>query len=125
MSAATVSRTCGSLVVKKAWKRQSSNSDAWFGSEGALKSRIRRTTSRPGTESAFVPEANAVKPTSATSALLISAPVCSSWIASVYSMVVQASSAMPAIAALMFGVIRTVTDTWAQARAAAPMVALP
>jgi hypothetical protein len=70
-------------------------------------------------------EANAVNDTSATSARLISSPVCSSTIASVYSMAVQASSAMVAIAALMFGVIRTVTDTSAPALTAAPIVGLP
>lgn len=75
--------TSGSLVVKKAWKRQSSNSDAWLGSAGALKSGIRRTTSRPGTRSAFLLDANAVNGTSATSALEISWPLSSSTIASV------------------------------------------
>jgi hypothetical protein len=40
-------------------------------------------------------------------------------------MVVQASSAMQPMAALTFGSIRTVTDTWAPARIAAPIVAWP
>ena len=69
--------------------------------------------------------ANAVNGTSATSALEISSPVSWSTIASVYSIVVQASSVMVATAALMFGVIRTVTDTWAPAPTAAPIVGLP
>ncbi len=69
--------------------------------------------------------ANAVKPISATSALEISSRVSSSRIASVYSIVVHTSSTMLAMAALMFGVIRTVTDTCAPARTAAPIVGLP
>ena len=85
----------------------------------ALKSGIRRTTSRPGTCSAFFCAANAVKPISATSAREIQRPVASSKIASVYSIVVHASSAIAAIAALIWVFIRTVTDTAAPpARAA-------
>ncbi len=77
----------------------------------ALKSGIRRTTSRPGTWSAFFCAANAVNGTSATSAREIHCCVSSSKMASVYSMVVHAASSMVAIAFLTAGSIRTVTDT--------------
>jgi len=52
-----------------------------------LKSGILRTTSRPGTCSAFFCAANAVRLISATSAREIHLPVASSSIASVYSIV--------------------------------------
>lgn len=52
-----------------------------------------------------------MNPVSATSAREIHRPVASSKTASVYSMVVHASSAIAAIAALIWAFIRTVTDT--------------
>ena len=85
---------------------------------------IRRTTSRPVTRSAFLWELNAVKGTSATCARDTHRPVSGSRTTSVYSIVVEASSAMPPIAALTFWSMRTVTDTWAPALAA-PIVAWP
>jgi len=78
-----------------------------------------RATSRPGTWSFFFWAANAVKSISATSARETHRPVTSSKTASVYSMVVHASSLTVLIAALTRLSIRTVTDTAAPpARAA-------
>ena len=77
---------------------------------------MRRTTSRPGTRSAILCAENAVNGTSATSAREIQAPVASSKTASVYSMVVHASSSMLAMAALTALSMRTVTETSAPAR---------
>lgn len=74
---------------------------------------MRRTTSRPGTRSAFFFDANAVKGTSATSAREIHVPVASSRIAFGYLIVVHASSPIEAIAALTGLVARRVTYTWA------------
>ena len=56
LSAATVSSIGGSVVVKKAWKRQVSNKRVLPGALffSALRSGMRRTTSRPGTCSAFL-----------------------------------------------------------------------
>src|SRR4051794_9376369 len=79
----------------------------------AWKSGIRRTISRPSTWSALGWAANAVKATSATSAEEIHCPEVSSKTASVYSIVVHASSPMSAIAALTRWSIRIVTDTCA------------
>ena len=73
----------------------------------------------------FFREVNAVKSISATSAREIHAPLSSSRIASVYSIVVYALSSMPAIAALIVPVSRTVTDTSAPALIAVPTVACP
>ena len=86
---------------------------------------MRRTTSRPGTCSVAFLEVNAVKGTSATSARDTQVPVASSKTASVYSMGVHASSPMAAIAALTLGSRRTVTDTSAPPRTAAPTVGAP
>ena len=66
-----------------------------------------------------------MKGISATSAREIHVPVASSKTASVYSIVVHASSPMLAIAALTLGSIRTVTDTSAPPRTAAPTVTAP
>ena len=85
-----------------------------------LRSGIRRTTSRPGTRSAFFWAAKAVKSISATSAREIHLPVASSKTASVYSTLTHASSAIVVIAALTLGSIRTVTETSAPARTAEP-----
>lgn len=101
LSAATVSRTAGSVVVKKAWNRQRSNKVPC--PSAALRSGIRRATSWPGTWSAFFCPAKAVKPIPATSAREIHCPVVSSWTASGYSMVCHVDSPMPAIAALTWG----------------------
>jgi hypothetical protein len=84
----------------------------------ALKSGIRRTTSRPGTCSDFFCAANAVNGSSATSAREIQRPVASSKTASVYSMVVHAAWSMVAIAFLTALSMRTVTDP-----AAPPLIA--
>jgi hypothetical protein len=81
LSMATVSITSGSTVVKKAWNRQTSNK---VSRPAALclsvflpgpRSEIRRTTSRPGTRSVFLREANAANGISATSAREIQSPV--------------------------------------------------
>ena len=89
---------------------------AWL---SAWKSGMRRTISRPGTRSRLGLAANAVNAISATSAREIHCPEVSSKTASVYSMVVHASSAMLAIVALTRLSIRVVTDTCAPpARAA-------
>lgn len=105
----------------RAWNRQVSNRVSWptalFFS--ALKSGIRRTTSRPGIWSVFFWAANAVKPISATSARETHRPVTSSKTASVYSTVVPASSLMVVIAALARLSIRMVTDTAAPPASAA------
>jgi hypothetical protein len=77
-SAATVSRSSGVLVVKKAWKRQVSNSVCWPSLVLGLSSGMRRTMSRPETWSAFFFETKAVKGISATWALEIQLPVVSS-----------------------------------------------
>jgi hypothetical protein len=82
---------------EEAWKHHRSNRAAWPGLAGGLGSGIRRTTSRPAICSAGLRELNAVIDTSATSAREIHRPVCGSWTASVYSIAVQASAAMPAI----------------------------
>ena len=89
-----------SVVVKNAWNRHTSNRVSWPAASSALRSGIRRTTSRPGTCSAFFCAANAVNSISATSAREIHRPVASSKTASVYSIVVHASSLIAAIAAL-------------------------
>ena len=70
-------RIAGSVVVKKAWNRHTSNRVSWPAALffSALKSGIRRTTSRPGTWSAFFCAANAVNGISATSAREIQRPV--------------------------------------------------
>ena len=96
----------GSAVVKNAWKRQVSNSVSCPVARcaSALRSGIRRTISRPGTCSAFVLALNAVKATSATSAREIQLPAAWSKTASVYSMGVQASSAMVAMACFDRGI---------------------
>jgi hypothetical protein len=60
---------------------------------------MRRTTSRPGTRWFFFCLAKAVNSISATSAREIHLPVTSSKMASVYSMVTHASSAIVVIAA--------------------------
>lgn len=86
---------------------------------------MRRTTSRPVTCSVFFLERNAVNGTSATSAREIHRPVASSSTAFGYSIVVHASAGIDVIAVLTAGSIRTVTDTSAPARIAAPMVACP
>ena len=86
---------------------------------------MRRTTSRPGICSVRFLAANAVKGISATSAREIQPPVASSNTASGYSMGSTPSSAIAAIAALTWGFIRTVTDTSAPARIAAPTAAAP
>jgi len=125
LSAATVSRSLRSVVVKNAWKRQVSNKAACPAPAWALRSRMRQTTSRPGTCSATFLEANAVNGISATCARETNVPVASSKTASVYSIVVHASASMLAIAALTFVVSRTVTDTSAPARSAAAMVGRP
>ena len=101
-----------------------SNSVGWSVSWG-FSSGIRRTTSRPGTRSVFFLEVNAVKGTSATSALEIHVPVSSSKIACGYLMPVHAFSSMPAMAALTALSIFTVTDTSAPAVSAAATVACP
>lgn len=85
----------------------------------ALKSGIRCTTSRPGTRSAFFCAAKAVNGTSATSARETQCPVVSSKTASVYSIVVHASSPIVAIAFLTALFIRTVTETAAPPASAA------
>ena len=64
---------------------------------------MRRTTSRPVMRSAFLWELNAANGTSATCARDTHRPVSGSRTASVYSIVVQASAAMPPIAAMTFG----------------------
>ncbi len=86
---------------------------------------MRRTTSRSGTCSALFRLLKAVKGISATSARLIQTPDVSSKTAAGYSMVVQTSAAMPAIAALTLGSCRMVIDTSAPAEMAAPTTAAP
>jgi hypothetical protein len=55
----------------------------------------------------------------------LSSPVVSSWIASVYSIAVQASSPMLAIAALMFSVSRGLQDhRWIEGLAASLLKSL-
>ena len=49
LSAATVSRSAGSVVVKNAWKRQVSNNVSCPSLPRGFRSGMRRTTSRPGT----------------------------------------------------------------------------
>ena len=78
-SAVIVSR---SVVVKKAWNRCVSKRVGWARSF-FFSSGIRRTTRRPTMWSFFALEVNAVKGTSATSALEIQVLVLSSKIASV------------------------------------------
>ena len=114
-SAATVSSASLGAVVKNAWKRHTSNRVPWPAAFfcSACTSGMRRTTSRPGTRSAFFLLANAVNGISATSAREIHVPVASSRIASGYLIVVHACSPMPAIVALTGLVARTVTDTCA------------
>lgn len=75
LSAATVSWVSGSVVVKKAWNRQVSNSSSWL---VGFSSGIRRTTNRPGTCWAAGREALAVNVVSATSAREIHRPLGSS-----------------------------------------------
>ena len=125
LSAATVSRSAGSVVVKKAWKRQVSNKVPCPALRRGLRSGMRRTTNRPGTCSVAFLEVKAVKGTSATSALDTHVPVTSSKMASVYSMAVHACSLMVAITFLTLGSMRTVTDTSAPPRSAAPTVGDP
>ena len=116
-----VLNTVGSVVVKKAWNRHVSKSPSCPAAAlvAALKSGIRRTTNRPGICSAFFCEENAVKATSATSAVEIHCWVSGLKMASVYLIVVQACSSMVAMAVLMGGLILTVTDTLAPPRMAA------
>lgn len=80
---------------------------------------MRRTTSRHTTWSVFFLEVNAVRGTSATSAVDTHRPASSSQIASVYSIVVHAVSWIVWIARLTLGPIRAVIDTSAWARTAA------
>jgi hypothetical protein len=68
---------------------------------------------------------NAVKGTSATSALEVQVPVSWSKIACGYLMPVHAFSSMVAMAALTAGSILTVTETSALAVSAAATVACP
>jgi len=119
LSAATVSARAGLVVVKKAWKRQVSNSVSWPWVLPGLRSGIRRTTRRPGTCSDFFLEVNAVNGISVTSAREIQVWVCSSKTASVYSIGVQALSPIEAIPARTRLSSRTVTETSAPARSAA------
>jgi len=70
-------------------------------------------------------ELNAVKATSATSARDTQVLLASSKMASVYSIGVHACSLMVAIAFLTLGSIRTVTDTCAPPRTAAPTAGAP
>lgn len=67
---------------------------------------MRRTTSRPVICSAPFRERNAVSSTSSTSAFEIYCPMVSSRIASVYSIIVRASSSMAAIAGFTAGSMR-------------------
>ena len=115
----------GSVVVKKAWKRQVSNKVACPAPAFGFRSGIRRTTSRPGTWSAFFFEVNAVKSSSATSAREIQVSVVWSKTASVYWIVCQVSSSMVAMAAFTRLSRRTVTDTSAPALIAADTVGCP
>src|SRR5829696_8103469 len=77
-SAATVSRVAGSAVVKKAWKRQVSNSVSWPSLVLGFSSGMRRTTRRPVIWSAFFFEVKAVNGISAIWALETQVPVASS-----------------------------------------------
>lgn len=80
LSAVTVSR---SLVVKNAWNRWVSNRLNWPSSAFLFSSGMRLTTRRPTTRLSFFREVNAVKGTSATSALEIHLLVARSKTASV------------------------------------------
>ena len=86
---------------------------------------MRRTTNRPSTRWLAFLEENAVNGVSATSARDTHTPVASSYTAFVYSMGVHALSPIAAIAARTLGSRRTVTDTSAPPRIAAPIVAAP
>src|SRR6478672_11964264 len=116
LSAVTVSRV---LVVKNAWNRQVSNRVGCPATALGLRSGIRRTTRRPGTCSLFFLDLNATKGISATSAREIQRPDGSSNTAFGYLIVVQASSGIVLITALMCLVCRTVMDTSAPAPAPA------
>ena len=72
-----MSRSAGAVVVKKAWKRQVSNSASCSALCLGVSSGMRRTISRPGTCSVFF-EVKAVKGISATWVLEIQVPVVSS-----------------------------------------------
>jgi hypothetical protein len=87
-----------------------------------LRSGMRRTTSRPGTRTLLFCVANAVNGISATSAREIHRPVVLSKTASVYSMCAPRILADGEIAVLIAGNCRTITDTSAPARTAAPTV---
>src|SRR3954463_8466714 len=65
-SAATVSSSSGAVVVKKAWKRQVSNSVCWPWLVLGLRSGMRRTMRRAGGRAVFLFEVKAVKGISAT-----------------------------------------------------------
>ncbi len=122
---ATVPATAGAVVVKTAWKRQVT---------GRLV--VRRIpdlnpAAKNGQETLFDTcsacffDVNAVNGISTTSARETQVLVGSSKRASVYSMVVQRSSPMVAIAALTLGSMRTVTETSAPPRRTALTTSAP
>jgi hypothetical protein len=117
--------TSAETVVKKAWNRQTSNSDACAGPAGGLRSGMRRTTRRPGTCCDALADAKAVNGVSATSARDTQSPVSSSRMASGYSIVVHAPAGIDSITRCTSVFWRTVMLTFAPPFTAARTVGRP
>ena len=123
---ATVSSSSGSVVVKNAWNRQMSNNVPCPWSFGGRRSGMRRTTNRPGIWWAFFAggergERGSRRPPPARSRCRCPRRRRRRCTRSAS----RHSSSMEAIARLMVEVRRTVTETSAPARIAAPMVGWP